>query len=214
MATAATSVERRSPEVPSGMSYEEFLNWLDEDVRAEWVDGEVILMSPASFEHQALVTFLLNLLSAFVQSRGLGEVLPGPFQMKLPVRPSGREPDILFVAKARCVHIRKTYLDGPADLVVEVISPESRGRDTFDKRTEYEQSGVKEYWLVDPERRELTIFRKKGRHFAEERLLRGRFASTILAGFWLEVDWLWRKRLPAFLTVLQAWGAERQQTEK
>ncbi len=63
----------------------------------------------------------------FADAHESGEVIPGPFQMKLPVRPSGREPDVLFLAKDRCHLLRDTYLDGPADLVVEVISKESRG---------------------------------------------------------------------------------------
>jgi Uma2 family endonuclease len=206
MAMAIQTILRRSPEIPSGMTYEEFLGWLDEGTRAEWVDGQVILMSPALYEHQLIVAFLLKVLSEFAAAHDSGEVIAGPFQMKLPVRPSGREPDVLFVAKDRCGLIHKTYLDGAADLVVEVISTESRGRDTLDKREEYEQSGVREYWLVDPERHELTVFHRKGRRFIEERLVRGRFESALLPGLWLEVDWLWRKRLPSLQTALHAWG--------
>jgi len=79
---------------------------------------------------------------------------------------------------------------------VEVISKEGRGRDTLDNREKYERSDVREYWLVDPERRELNVFRRKGWRFAEERLSRGRVESVILPGFWLEVEWLWRRRPP------------------
>src|SRR5207249_11257195 len=136
--------------------------------------GEVNLMSAPSYRHQALVNFLANLLTLFVEAHDSGDVIPGPFQMKLPVRPSGREPDLLFVSKERQDLIRETYLDGAADLVVEIISIESRGRDTLDKRDEYEQSGVREYWLVDPERREFTAFQRKARRFVEQRLARGR----------------------------------------
>ncbi len=187
------------------MSYEEFLDWLDEDTRAEWVDGQVIPMSPASRDHQTIFGFLLKVLSEFAAEHDSGEVIPAPFQMKLPVRPSGREPDVLFVAKHRCDLIHDTYLDGPADLVVEVISKESRGRDTLDKHEEYERSGVREYWLVDPERREFTLFRLKGRRFVEGRLSRGRFQSDVLPGLWLDVEWLWRKPPPTLQAVLRAW---------
>jgi Uma2 family endonuclease len=208
MATTVQVGPRRIPEIPAGMTYEEFLDWLDEDTRAEWVDGQVILMSPASYAHQTIVTFLLKVLSEFAATHDRGEVIPGPFQMKLPVRPSGREPDVLFVSKERSGLIRETYLDGAADLVIEVISPESRGRDTLDKRDEYEQSGVREYWLVDPERRQVTIFQRKGRRFSEHRINRGRLESEVLAGLWLDLDWVWRKRPPSLQTVLHAWGAK------
>ena len=205
MATTIQAAHDRALEIPAGMDYEAFLDWLDEDTHAEWVDGQVILMSPASREHQTVAGFLFKALSEFASEREAGEVFHAPFQMKIPVRPSGREPDVLFVAKDRCHLIRDTYLDGPADLVVEVISKESRGRDTLDKREEYEQSGVREYWLVDPERRELTALRRIGTQFVEERTGRGRFESAVLPGLWLEADWLWSQPPPSLQFVLRAW---------
>ncbi len=191
------------------MTYEQFLDWLDEDARAEWVDGQVILMSPASYLHQTIVGFLLRVLSEFVAAHDSGEVIAGPFQMKLPARPSGREPDLLFVARDRRHLIHKTFLDGAADLVVEVISPESRGRDTLDKRYEYEQSGVREYWLVDPERHEATLFARSGGRFTKQRLTRGRLVSSVLPGLWLELDWLWDRPFPGLQGILRAWKGGR-----
>ena len=73
----------------SRMTYEEFLEWADEDTWAEWVDGEVIILSPASDPHQDLLGFLSSLLRHFVEAHELGRVLIAPFQMKLSVRPSG-----------------------------------------------------------------------------------------------------------------------------
>src|SRR5436853_7885944 len=105
---------------PAKMTYEEFLAQADEDVPAEWVDGEVILMSPASQRHQVLGDFLTALLRVFVEANHLGMILSAPFQMKLEKRPSGREPDLLFVATARLDLLKDMYLDGPADLAVEI----------------------------------------------------------------------------------------------
>jgi Uma2 family endonuclease len=68
--------------------------------------------------------------------------------MKLPR--SAREPDLLFVAAAHAERLRDTYLDGPADSVVEALAPESLSRDRGEKFYEYAQSGVPEYWLIDP----------------------------------------------------------------
>src|SRR2546422_6750104 len=79
------------------MTYEEFLEWCDESTLAEWVDGGVILMSPVSKKHQLLATFLAALLQHFVEAKNLGLVLTAPFQMKLALRPSGREPDVIFI---------------------------------------------------------------------------------------------------------------------
>ena len=72
---------------PARLSYEEFLVLYD-GVSAEWVNGVVILMSPASQKHQALSGFLTALLMHFVEANQLGEVLSAPFQMKIEVRPS------------------------------------------------------------------------------------------------------------------------------
>jgi Uma2 family endonuclease len=64
------------------MTYEEFLAWADEDVRAEWVDGEVIVFMPASYRHQAVTGFFYTLLSLFVRAFGLGEVSIAPLEMR------------------------------------------------------------------------------------------------------------------------------------
>ena len=74
------------------MTYEEFLAWADEDCHAEWVDGEVIFMSPASKKHQLIASFINSIFQHFVEAYGLGVVLIAPFQMKLGSRPSGRWP--------------------------------------------------------------------------------------------------------------------------
>src|SRR5205823_11782169 len=87
---------RMMPERP--VSFEAFHDWLDEDTRAEWVDGEIVLMSPAELDHALIAAFLIRLVGDFVEARQLGLVLVPPFLMRLRVRPSGREPDLRFVA--------------------------------------------------------------------------------------------------------------------
>ena len=82
---------------PPKLSYEEFLAWCDEDSWAEWVDGEVVMVSPASNRHQDIVGFLVTVLGIYVQARDLGTVLTAPFQMRLAELRRGREPDLLFI---------------------------------------------------------------------------------------------------------------------
>jgi Uma2 family endonuclease len=127
---------------PGKMTYEAFLTWADEDTWAEWVNGEVIILPPASRRHQDVATFLAALLHFFVESRQLCLVLTAPFQMKIGPDLPGREPDILFIAREHLDRLRDTYLEGPADLVVEIISRDSRARDRGEKFYEYEQAGV------------------------------------------------------------------------
>ena len=129
------------------MTYQEFLNWADEDTLAEWMNGKVIMTSPASLRHQLIAQFLGRVLAGYVEAERLGIVISAPFQMKL--EQSGREPDVLFLAENHRDRLRATYLDGPADLVIEILSPESIGRDRGEKFYEYERAGILEYWLID-----------------------------------------------------------------
>jgi Uma2 family endonuclease len=194
--------------LPGKMTYEEFLSWADEDSWAEWVNGEVIILTPASNRHQDLATFLAALLRFFVEARQIGRVLSAPFQMKLGPDLPGRGPDILFIAHENLDRLQNAYLDGPADLVVEIISRDSRARDRGEKFYEYEQGGVREYWLLDYLRRQAEFY-----HLGSDGIYRsvpldaaGIYRSAVLNGLWLEVNWLWQEPLPLLLTVLKVWG--------
>lgn len=185
------------------LSYKEFLIAYD-GVRAEWVDGEVIMAPPASDLHQDFVDFLISILRVYIEMRDLGWVRSAPFQMRLAQISRGREPDILFVRKDRMHLIQLTYLDGPADLAIEIISPESLLRDRGEKFAEYELAGVQEYWLLDPERKRADFYQLEsdGRYRLAS-LDEGIYRSKVLQGFWLNVDWLWQNPLPKVLAVLQ-----------
>ncbi len=189
---------------PRQVTYDEFMAWADEDTLAEWVDGEVIMSSPASRKHQQISVFLTSVMQAFVEQHDLGVVLNAPFQMKL--AHSGREPDLLFVAQEHLERLKETYLDGPADLAVEIISPESIGRDRGDKFGEYEEAGIPEYWLIDPLREQAEFYRlgDQGRYHLTAPDEEGVYHSEMLPGFWLRVDWLWQP--PRVLDALRELG--------
>jgi Uma2 family endonuclease len=186
------------------ISYEEFLDWADEDTHAEWVDGRVVMTSPANLKHQRIVLFLSSVFDAFVSMHKLGRVVIAPFQMRLPT--SGREPDVLFVATAHLDRLRATYLDGPADLVVEVISPDSRARDRGDKFYEYQEGGVPEYWLLDPDgqRAEFYQLDATGQYAMVPPDDTGVYHSRALPGFWLREAWLWEDPMPSTNRVMLA----------
>ncbi len=184
------------------ITYEDFLTQYA-DTRAEWVDGEVIMFPSESARHQDISGFLLCLLTIYVQTENLGKVLVAPFQMKLGPDLPGREPDLLYVASAHLDHLKGTYLHGPADVAVEIVSKESINRDRGEKFVEYEAAGVSEYWLIDPIRQEAQFYRRGADNHYHAVLLdnEGIFHSEVIAGFWLRVSWLWQEPLPPVLEV-------------
>ena len=187
------------------IAFEAFLAQHHEDGMMEWVDGRVLVMTPASVEHQRVRDFLLMLMRAYVEHHQVGEVISAPFVMRLPTRPSGREPDLLFVTMARLSQVRSTYLDGPADLVVEIISPESDARDRGEKFVEYEGAGIAEYWIIDPLRNEAFFYvLDQDGHYRQRTVdHEGVYHSSAVTGFWLVVDWLWQRPLPAAFPLIR-----------
>lgn len=201
-------VQDQASDRPKKMTYEEFLDWCDEDTLAEWVAGEVVMYSPASMRHQVVVDFLITVLTIYVEQRGWGLVLSGPFQMKTGPDLPGREPDVLFIVREHLEKLGHAYLDGPGDLVVEVVSRESRLRDRGEKLAEYEMGGVREYWLLDPERQQADFYvlGPDGRYERKRPDEQGIYRASVVAGFWLREEWLWQEPPPKALTVLKELG--------
>lgn len=181
------------------MAYEDFLAWAGEDLHAEWVNGEVIILMTAKQRHQEVIRFLLGLFDLYNQFFRVGEFLMAPYQMKLPGG-AGREPDILFVAREHKSRVTERGVDGPADLVIEVVSDDSVTRDRVEKLEEYEQYGVSEYWIIDPRakrpRADFYQLDARGQYQPVPMDATGRYHSRVLPGFWLRVDWLWAETLP------------------
>lgn len=191
---------------PDWISYEEFLASVDEGTHAEWVDGEVVWMTPPTEEHARITSYLSHILSGYNKRRRLGgRVYHAPFQMKLSA--SGREPDVVFVGRDKVGCIEKLGLQGPADLAIEVVSPESRVRDRREKFREYEQAGVREYWLVDPTSKSVEVYRLGGDGLYESVALGNppRITSEVIPGLWIDAAWLWVEE-PDEWVAYEAWG--------
>ena len=198
--------ERQTP--PGPMSYEAFLEWYD-GAHAEWVGGEILMTSPASLPHQNLSGFLYDIVGFWVRGHDLGVVILPPFQMHLlPPVNRGREPDLIFLAKHHLERLRHNNLEGPADLVVEITSPESLQRDRREKLREYEQAGIPEYWLFDILAHQATFYElgADGRYGAAPLDATGAYVSRVLRGLQLPVAWLWQEPLPDRLDILRTLG--------
>lgn len=205
--TTVTGDDARRP--PAGkVTYEEYLEWLDEDTWAEWVEGEIVMVSPASRRHQAIAGFLLSLFRLFLDRHPLGEVYSAPFVMKTGPDLPAREPDLLFVSREHLDRLREVSLEGPADLVVEIVSPASRLIDRGAKFAEYEAGGVREYWIIDPRdrRADFYVLGADGRYERVRPGDHGAFASHVLRGFRLQADWLWQEPLPRVSSLAKELG--------
>lgn len=154
----------------------------ESNIPTELWDGEIIMSPAHSFFHQEFVAQFYEQLNAWVRRRKLGKTGIALLEMVL-TNTRVTQPDVAFISDER-LDIIKERLVGAADLVAEVISPISRRRDRIDKRNLYEQHGVKEYWLIDPEAAMVEVlhltqgeFQLGGRwhtgETAESRLLKG-----------------------------------------
>ena len=161
--------------------------------RYEWVEGSLNIVEPTSFEHADEGGFLYSVMRNYAEEEGAGQVVPDQFAQRLDDK-TVRVPDVAFFKKDNLGKIKPTHSEGGADLVIEIVSPDSRVRDTEEKYREYERAGVEEYWIVDPERRQADFYRLHDG--AYERVLPdagGKVHSSTLRGFFLRVDWLWNR---------------------
>ncbi len=192
------------------MTYEEFLDWLEDGVHAEWVNGEVVMMAPVGRAHVRLHLFLLRLLGDYLEHRPLGELSFDPFNMKTGPSLPGRAPDILFIAKKNLRRMKSNHLRGPADLGVEIISPGTASVDRGAKFYEYEEGGVSEYWILDPFRKRAEFYQRdnSGTFDAIPLVQQGVYHSRAIKGLWVDVRWFWRSPFPTLRSIRKQWKLE------
>lgn len=193
----------RPPELR--MTEEEFEAWCTEDVRAEFVDGKIIEMSPVSAIHDDLFHFVAGLLRDYLELKPVGRVRGPEFQVRLRAG-LRRVPDVLFISTSRQHLVKRTYVDGPPDAAFEIVSQESVDRDWRDKFHDYEANGVGEYWIIDPAHESVRLYVLVDGHYQEVPPEDGRLTSTAIPGFWLKTEWLWQDPTPGALACLREMG--------
>lgn len=182
------------------MQYEDFLTIVDDGIQAEWINGEAIIFTPPTLRHQRLIIFFAEILQRHCRAHALGETLIAPFEMR--ARPDGpsREPDILFVTRQHLDRLSEQRLDGPADLIVEIVSERSVYRDRVDKFEEYEAECVSEYLLIDPrgghERVDYYRLGDDRKYWPVVPAATGRYHSSVVPGLWFRAEWFWQTPLP------------------
>jgi Uma2 family endonuclease len=129
-------------------------------------------------KHQSILKFLLLVFVGFVEARG-GTVQFAPLRLR--IRPGKyREPDLMLLQLATDPRRQNRFWLG-ADLVLEVVSEDKPERDLVDKRTDYAEARVPEYWIVNPLTETITVFRLQGDAYEEAGIYhRGESAASVL----------------------------------
>lgn len=171
------------------------------DQKAEFVRGELILMSPMSGKHSKLVTFLIALLSSYVDAKKLGVVMGGPtIRLESEIN---REPDICFIPQEKAEKTEGLPIEVVPPFIVEV-SCTTRSMDLGEKALDYERAGVREYWVVDLEQDEVVVHLQEEGKYQKSSQKTGRLESREVKGFYIAIDWLWQKPLPSVFESLKA----------
>lgn len=175
---------------PNRMTYEQFLEMTEQsDLRYEYIDGEVYLLASPAYEHQTAVSALLFGFMNWFQDKPC-RVLTAPFDVTL--RLSERninvvQPDVLVICDPDRVNAKGKY-EGVPTLVVEVLSPSTRRKDMLKKLDLYIQTGIREYWLVDPDAKQIMVYWFEGDDIKGCRVADGqkKIGSMLFPG--LEID--------------------------
>jgi Uma2 family endonuclease len=183
-----------------GATVADYEHAANEDARLELLDGVLIMHSPANVKHEDLFWFLGGLLRGYAGMKRLGRV----FGSRTPINLEDErrfEPDLIFIKNENLHRLGDTALVGPPDLAIEILSPATRDYDLGEKREAYADAKIAEYWIIDPMDQVLLVDRPAGNRHCE--LANGRYESAALAGFWLDVAWLWQSPLPDANACLQ-----------
>jgi Uma2 family endonuclease len=186
-----------------GVTEAMFDDLVDEDTKAELLDGVMMVHSPASPRHDHVAGFLRTLMRCYGEEKGLGQTF-GPDALIHLATCRMFAPDGFFLKEEHVPRpLPKKQFEGAPDLVLEVLSPSNRDDDLEDKRPAYRQAGVPEIWFVDPEGCQVIVDRRRKRSYATTVVTEGRLTSTVLAGFWVDTAWLWAEPLPRVLACLR-----------
>lgn len=195
-ATLPPPLRTALPPAPRLWTADEFLDWLEPGLHADLIDGEKFMHSPVNLRHARLLNFLHVLLSMYVEARQLGEL----HREVVAVRLGSRNvflPDLAFFTNEQVPRLLDTHAPLAPAFVLEALSPRTADRDLGPKFAAYEEHGVNEYWVLDPDRLQHQFFRRDGELLVEFARTGEKIKSSAIRGFWLKRSWLNPEKLPS-----------------
>lgn len=194
---------------PRPLTFDKFVNLFGEDEDVELVDGVVVRRMAAIDPHEDLFGWLYFLLRGYVAAKDLGVVRGSRTAVQI-TEHRGRLPDVVFVHKERAGIVQEKGIYGAPDLVIEIVSPGDKAADVVALEADYRSIGAAEIWFIDQERKQARVLRKREEGYTEQIVSQGVVQSEVVAGFWLEVAWLFTKPLPLESdTLMQLLGGDR-----
>ena len=167
---------------------EAYYDWLTPDIKAEFINGEIIVQSPAKKRHTDVVANLATLLRTYVDEHDLGFL--GAETVLITLTRNDYLPDIAYFTAGRARELSPDQMKfPPPDFIVEVLSPSTEEKDRELKFEDYAAHGVREYWLVDPEQQTVEQYFLRGEVY--QLLLKvkaGPLSSEVISGFTIPVE--------------------------
>jgi Uma2 family endonuclease len=184
-------VER--PHSSTRLTYADYVLFPDDGLRHEIIDGEHYVTPSPVTRHQRISRELLHVIHGYLETDPIGEVFGAPFDVVLSDT-NVLVPDLVYVSDQRAKLLTEKNLQGPPDLVIEILSPGTRSRDEQLKRDVYERAGVEEYWLIDPERNAVRVYRRGAAGFlpAVQHARPDTLTTSLLPGFKIPLEKIFR----------------------
>lgn len=173
---------------------QKFYNDLKDEGKKEFIEGEVVMHSPARHQHIEASGLLFQILAAYVNLHDLGTVTSEKALVRL--TRNDFEPDICFFSKRKSVKFQKTTMLFPApDLVVEILSDSTEGVDRGVKFKDYALHGVSEYWIINAEKEFVEqYFLEEGNEYElHVKANDGTITARAIAGFSIPVNAIFNK---------------------
>ena len=186
---SATHSDRR-------LTYDDFLLFPDDGLRHEIIDGVHYVTAAPNVRHQDLVGRLYLAIGNFLASHpDSGRVFLSPVDVVFTIH-DVVEPDLVFVAGDQTDIMTDANIQGPPAIVVEIVSKSTRSRDERIKKQLFDRGGVREYWIVDPSRSQLTVYRREGQTLDARTTLsaadQAMLTTSLIPGFSLSIADLFR----------------------